>query len=92
MTTALPARCPTPVAPLPPRGSAQTLTLSMPIDTVCASAASITSRGWSVCQRIQLKYLLDYTYIVWSDLWSPHRSPSINAVSESVLLLGHRTS
>lgn len=30
MTTALLARCPTPVAPLPPRDSARTLTLSMP--------------------------------------------------------------
>ena len=26
----LPARCPAPVAPLPPQGSAQTLTFSMP--------------------------------------------------------------
>ena len=30
MTTALLARCPTSVAPLPPRGSARTLTLSVP--------------------------------------------------------------
>ena len=31
MTTALPARCPAPIAPLPPRGSRRTGTLSMPI-------------------------------------------------------------
>ena len=44
MTTALPARCPTPVAPLPLRGSARTLTrsmaktltFSMPIDNIPA--------------------------------------------------------
>ena len=30
MTTALPAHCPAPVATLPPRGSARTLTLSVP--------------------------------------------------------------
>ena len=30
MTTSLPARCPAPVAPLPLRGSARTLTFSMP--------------------------------------------------------------
>ncbi len=30
MTTALPARCPAPVAPLPPRSSVRTLTFSMP--------------------------------------------------------------
>ena len=29
-------------------------------------AASITSRGWSVCQIIQVKYLLDYAYIAWT--------------------------
>ena len=31
MTTSLPARCPAPVAPLPPRGSRRTGTFSMPI-------------------------------------------------------------
>ena len=30
MTTAIPARCPTPVAPLPPWGSGPTLPLSVP--------------------------------------------------------------
>ena len=30
MTTVLPARCPAPVAPLPPRGSGPTLPLSLP--------------------------------------------------------------
>ena len=33
MMTPLPARCPAPVAPLPPLGSALTLTFSMPIDS-----------------------------------------------------------
>lgn len=31
MTTTLPARCPAPVAQLPPRGSRQTGTFSMPL-------------------------------------------------------------
>ena len=55
MTTAIPARCPTPVAPLPPWGSGPTLPLSvpktlpfsmpktlpfsMPIDTGCGPAS-----------------------------------------------------
>lgn len=48
----------------------------------------ILKRRWSFCQRIQLKYLLYYTYISWTGFWSPHRSPSFNTVSESVLLHG----
>ena len=44
MTTALPARRPAPVAPLPPRSSVRTLTFSMPIDTAAIRRAQTAWR------------------------------------------------
>ena len=46
-TTALPARCPAPVTPLPPQGSAQTLTFSMPIDSGRQARAAALARTCS---------------------------------------------
>ncbi len=48
MTTALPARCPAPIAPLTTRGSRRTGTLSMPIDRIvrtCGGRACRTPLG-----------------------------------------------
>lgn len=41
MTTALPARCPAPVASLTPRDSAQNLALLMPTDTSDTATRSV---------------------------------------------------
>ena len=47
MTTSLPARCPAPVAPLPPRGSRRTGTFSMPITGTFSVPIDTASGQWN---------------------------------------------